>query len=1182
MPAVVGNAHPNGPTTTTTETKPRWQLFEEHTIAQFRQIANGNPSDADEPLVKALRGARVYGPWRSDVPAGPLASIGFLAYSAKEQRAIQHAAPDKCGWTERGGDGIIVCANDWIIALQMKDVAHAGHASNLNRFLTLCVRVKRYNDTLDVPDDFGAPCGILAVAPDTRISERDRIDYRDTHDMWVHAMPNFSSSQPRAPLTSRELREAEFYAANHGDEPEETPPALPVPPPVAPPPPRGKIKGGNTERERLAAERKANRAAARPLKAVKRTFQDTTVKTICNDKGLHLVRGPTGCGKTTIIGNVLGNLLTPPPQMETRSGADGAAQRVQAKWYPPFCFLVAPYIQHARQLYNALEGTLKLRLGADWESKVLFVASEQVRSSSNGNKPSEEAAEGQKGGNRHYQSCAVKTQEEMDLAMDTGVCVFIATDKSSELLLELAERAHERERQIFVVSDEAHFDSGAKSSIMELLRKVDVNKGDTGIAASATPDGNVLALPGLQKTLELDYNVAIQNRWIADYKIVLPLVHDVSKTLDGEPLAMDVQTLLSAHPEDDIGAAALFTVQGMYIHGKRRCIAYARDSWKSAVEAQRALHQACDLIGVRCESQVVLCKLHENESDDSDTTMSQAAHRLDRDEAIRSFSEDPTRVEEEGRNEFGEACLVSKPLFRFLIGVRILDQCLDFPLCDAVAIMTPPQGADSTNKSAHRAMQRLGRSLRYKFRGDTSRCYIFADPQSEWLNAFLDCLADFDSGVRKRTSAVSANPADLTKPKARPKAEIAERATVKAIMDRYEVHRRDALVLTIAQKLEALAECAGDTSVPPKKDAEMERCHDDGTEEGTMHKFAYGEFAYGIMGNFVDGAKAKYVLDDEQQDVAWSTLPWLGEARKTLEHKHATHGIANKLRQLLAFLDTEGRKPVAKQPGQKVCTTPEQLHEQRMASFVNNLVSRPEKMRRLLGAEVYDPLMVRIRAMDDAVQEREAVADIQTIIATCVQKVGKDAPWPLTSGSRGRKRDTGSSVVQTIAEGTYRFKAYAHKWCDTYQRELEASVLCQPVAEGADDVHAKARMFLRTLIAHGREAQDWKRAFMASEPERRANGEVDLPPPKGKKKQSAARAVWFKAKIRAQWIATKLAVGLVEEKPVETPEQQAKRERRNELQRKKDAKRQRKAKEAQRRAQAIVEAMDVEIVSDPE
>ena len=59
------------------QVKPRWQLFEDHTIAQFRQIANGNPTATDDPLVKALRGARVYGPWTSDVPAGLLASIGL-------------------------------------------------------------------------------------------------------------------------------------------------------------------------------------------------------------------------------------------------------------------------------------------------------------------------------------------------------------------------------------------------------------------------------------------------------------------------------------------------------------------------------------------------------------------------------------------------------------------------------------------------------------------------------------------------------------------------------------------------------------------------------------------------------------------------------------------------------------------------------------------------------------------------------------------------------------------------------------------------------------------------------------------------------------------------------------------------------------------------------------------------
>jgi hypothetical protein len=124
------------------------------------------------------------------------------------------------------------------------------------------------------------------------------------------------------------------------------------------------------------------------------------------------------------------------------------------------------------------------------------------------------------------------------------------------------------------------------------------------------------------------------------------------------------------------------------------------------------------------------------------------------------------------------------------------------------------------------------------------------------------------------------------------------------------------------------------------------------------------------------------------------------------------------------------------------------------------------------------------------------------------------------------------------------------------------------VAAGAEDVHAKARFFLLTLIEHGRDAQQWKRDFQASEPERRARGEVDLPGPKGTKKLSTARSHWFASKIRAQWMAKKLAVGIADEKPDETPAQQAKREAHNESVRKSQAKRQRKIVEERAKAAA--------------
>ena len=164
--------------------------------------------------------------------------------------------------------------------------------------------------------------------------------------------------------------------------------------------------------------------------------------------------------------------------------------------------------------------------------------------------------------------------------------------------------------------------------------------------------------------------------------------------------------------------------------------------------------------------------------------------------------------------------------------------------------------------------------------------------------------------------------------------------------------------------------------------------------------------------------------------------------------------------------------------------------------------------------------------------------------------------------------------------GTYRAVSYTDKWHVTFKRELKASVLCQPVAEGAEDVHAKARLFLFTLIEHGRDAQQWKRDFLISEPERRARGEVDLPGPAGTKKLSTARQQWFKTKIRTQWTAKKLVVGIVDDKSTETPEQQAKRAWTKEIQRKRDAKRHRKFVEEREEQKRTNTATD--LVSDPE
>ena len=72
----------------------------------------------------------------------------------------------------------------------------------------------------------------------------------------------------------------------------------------------------------------------------------------------------------------------------------------------------------------------------------------------------------------------------------------------------MAAAAKAQGRALVAVVDEAHFASTEAAAAIKLLRMVDATAGDVGVAASATPDAEVMALPGL----ELDYTTRPSRR----------------------------------------------------------------------------------------------------------------------------------------------------------------------------------------------------------------------------------------------------------------------------------------------------------------------------------------------------------------------------------------------------------------------------------------------------------------------------------------------------------------------------------------------------------------------------------------------------------------------------------------------------------------------------------------------
>ena len=802
----------------------RWHKFELHCVDDLRRRALAPLARDASDLVRALKGARVHGPW-CNVPVRLLLAIKYTCANRAEKLKMLNAPAEQRGWRERGGDMLIECKNKMVIAVQCKDIANLANAGiSLAHFQTLAARCKRYNKTIQKPNT--TPSGLLQLHKETKVSNMSIGDLKEVHDIDTMAICNFHSDQPRAPpryglddtehttevvdlpgiyvvdadknaAAAREL--AKELADAHADEA------------------KNDVDTAEYDEDDAEAhaqeqrERVALFEAARPQNAKPRAFQTITANKIKKTPGCHLVRAPTGCGKTAIIALAMGLLFKKPRANRRNAGAVD-------NWQPPVMLMIAPFIDHARQLYLRIVETLKVTFPDDWKERAVFVASEMLE------KP--------------YSSRSVQTIQELKEMLKTGVRVFVATNKSSALLLPVMKRARKMNLVVHVVSDEAHFESSDSSSAMQLLKMVDPEREERGIAASATPDARVMAIPGLHRSLELDYDDAIKKGFCADYSIVLPLVHSLGTDTEQE-LPMDVQTLINEHSKDALGAAALFTVNGMLLDGSRRCVAYAGDSRGSAQAAATALEAACRALGVGCWAQLVL-----------DEHSSSA-----RIKARKIFGNGIDYENKPILNDDGDIVDGSRPFFHFLVGVRILDQAIDLPQCDCVAIMTPP-AALSDQKSVHRAMQRGGRSLRVKEDGRPSFWYIFADRvNSQWLMAFLDCLSEYDSGAKTRVS-VRAN--DPTEQHNDGNNDELEHAAVEAVNERYRMHHNKLKTasLTLQQRVDALiANCA---DVPPARSDSVEIVADD-----CVMTFAVGTFVWRILPNWATKKRKREEDDDE-------------------------------------------------------------------------------------------------------------------------------------------------------------------------------------------------------------------------------------------------------------------------------------------------------------------------------
>lgn len=316
---------------------------------------------------------------------------------------------------------------------------------------------------------------------------------------------------------------------------------------------------------------------------------------------------------------------------------------------------------------------------------------------------------------------------------------------------------------VLVCVDEFHNLSPADLVGTSALGKV-LRKAARLLCVSGTPrpfeGAGVVALGDI--VYQYDLRQAIIDRRVCDYKIWVPSIH----TAAGDQLAV---------AEDDVAGwnlRAMFVVHGMLRVGARRCIVYVPPGgFMDALES--ALMAYADVQAVEARVGRITC----------DTPEARRAQAL---EDFQSGSTDG--------------------VLRFLLSVRILDECVDVPECDSVYIVQPSK--DAGVRSKVRAVQRLMRAatVRPDRPEKVAHCFVSDDGGLESLAGFLSAVRaadglDFDS----RIGAISAREYDGVSASATNDVVLEEELTIAELVRDYLVDVTERRFMSLADLCPAVA-----------------------------------------------------------------------------------------------------------------------------------------------------------------------------------------------------------------------------------------------------------------------------------------------------------------------------------------------------------------------------------------
>jgi superfamily II DNA or RNA helicase len=193
---------------------------------------------------------------------------------------------------------------------------------------------------------------------------------------------------------------------------------------------------------------------------------------------------------------------------------------------------------------------------------------------------------------------------------------------------------------------------------------------------------------------QMKFSDAISNKYITDYKIWLPSIHENNEELDKELSIYNI--------DNQIKNRCKFLYSCIANNGSRKCIVYCKDTadMKAMMEGMKTLNDFyimdIDMYSISCENS-----------------------ERERKNVLQSFTNNNEKIQ-------------------LLFNIRILNECIDIPACDSIYISYAPKNKITT-------IQRISRAIRtdennpYKI----ANVYIWCEAYEEILET-LSSIKEYD------------------------------------------------------------------------------------------------------------------------------------------------------------------------------------------------------------------------------------------------------------------------------------------------------------------------------------------------------------------------------------------------------------------------------------------------------